>query len=147
MIAGVIALALRIWRSPELRHLVAGAALVLALVIGYFAFWHWVHERESAAAKAATDALQAKIDAATAAESQRRDQEIQQANAARDEAIARAKSERVRNASLVSAINRLSARNDGLPCWDTDAVDRLRRLIDQGGRKAGDGTAKSGVTR
>jgi type VI protein secretion system component VasK len=139
-------LLLRIWRSPMLRHIAAGVLLAIALVVAWFVFWGWIAHREHAAAKAATDALQAKIDAATAAESQRRDQQIDQANATRDAALARAAATEKSNVTLASAFKRLSARNDHLPCWDAAASERLRRLIDQGRRQAGDGAAPGGAS-
>lgn len=104
-----------------------GCKICRAALVGLVAFGAIVgfiiHERHKAVA--AYVAVQEKL---TAAESIRRREVIDAAQARADAAAAQAATMEKRNVSLKSEIARLSRRNDKRACLDTDSVRRLREV-------------------
>ena len=99
--------------------LVGAAALALWLYIG--------HARREAAAEARAEAI-AEMQAATDAESRRRQAVLEQAQAAAQQSAARLAATETKNAKLLSTIARLSAARDSAPCLDAGGTARLRAL-------------------
>jgi len=72
----------------------------------------------------------------TAAETQRRNEAIEQAQQKAHIAVTELQTLEARYGDLQKTIAQLSSRNDNLDCLDADSVQRLREI----GRETGDGT-------
>lgn len=101
-------------------------ALAVLAVAGfaYWRFWAWVGAREAAARVAVIAELQV----ATAAEHERRQAVLEEAQAAAQQSAAALASMERTNASILSRIAELSRVHDGDHCLGADSVRRLRQL-------------------